>query len=76
MHDNESSTWLARDGDSRILEVDTESYPRAEASPGDGRPVAEAADPGQPTRAVGLLMAPPRAGKAAGVARQLEAEAG
>jgi hypothetical protein len=68
MQDNQAGTWLARDGDGRVLEVDLAGHPGGEATPGDGRPVAEAAEPG-------LLMGPPRAGKAAG-ARQLEAEAG
>ena len=68
MQDNRAGTWLARDGDGRVLEVDPAGYSGGEASPGDGRPVAEAAEPG-------LLMGQPQAGKAAG-ARQPEAEAG
>jgi hypothetical protein len=42
MQDNQTGTWLARDDDGRILEVDAAGYPAAEASPSDGRPVAEA----------------------------------
>lgn len=67
MQDNEAGTWLARDGDGRILEVGAAGYPGGEASPGDGRPVAAAA---------ALLMGPPRAGKSGWPARQPEAEAG
>jgi hypothetical protein len=44
MQDNETRTWFARDGDGRILEADPAGHPRGEVSPGDGRPVAEAAD--------------------------------
>jgi hypothetical protein len=77
MQDNEAGTWLARDGDGRVLEVDADGYPGAEASPGDGRPVAETADPGQRVPlADGLLMGPPRTGKTGWLARQVEAEAG
>ena len=40
-------TWLARDGE-RIVEVDADGHPGREASPDDGRPVAEAeSDAGQ-----------------------------
>ena len=46
MQDNEPATWLARDGDGRVLEVDADGYPGAEASPGGDRPVAEPAEPG------------------------------
>ena len=42
MQNNEAGTWLARDSDGRVLEVDTDGYPAAEASANDGRPVAEA----------------------------------
>jgi hypothetical protein len=45
MQENKPGTWLARDGDGRVLEVDADGYPGAEASPGDGRPIAEAAGP-------------------------------
>lgn len=77
MQDNETSAWLARDGDGRVLEVDAAGYPGAEAGPGDGRPVAEAAEPGQRALlATGLLMGPPRTGKTGWLARQMEAEAG
>jgi hypothetical protein len=48
MHDNQPGTWLARDGDDRIFEVDADDYPGAEAQPGDGRPIAEAADSDRP----------------------------
>ncbi len=68
MHEHEAGTWLARDGDGRILEVDAAGYPGAEASPGDGRPVAEAAAPGR------LVMGPPRTGKSRSLARQPEAD--
>jgi len=40
MQDNDAGTWLARDGDRRVLEVDPAGYPGGEASPGDGRPCA------------------------------------
>lgn len=40
---DETDTWLARDGDGRVLEVDAAGHPGAEASPDDGRPVVEAA---------------------------------
>lgn len=77
MQTNETSAWLARDGDGQVLEVDAAGYPGAEASPDDGRPVAEAADPGQRAlRGGGLLMGPPRTGKSSWLARQPEAEAG
>jgi hypothetical protein len=42
MQDNKTGTWLARDGDGRVLEVDADGCPAAEASSRDGRPVAEA----------------------------------
>ncbi len=75
-HNDEPGTWLARDGDGRILEVDAGGYPGAEASPGDGRPVAEAAEPAQRVAlADGLLMGPPRTGKTGWLTRQMEAEA-
>jgi hypothetical protein len=44
MQENEAGSWLARDGDGRVLEVDADGHPGREASPDDGRPVAEAAD--------------------------------
>jgi hypothetical protein len=44
MQDNEAGTWLARDGDSQVLEVDAAGHPGKEASPDDGRPAAEATD--------------------------------
>jgi hypothetical protein len=46
MQENNTGTWLARDGDGRVLEVDAGGYPAAEASPGDNRPAAEPAEPG------------------------------
>jgi hypothetical protein len=67
MQDNGTGTWLARDGDGRILEVAAAGYPGAEASPGGGRPAAEAA---------ALTVGPPRVGKSAWLTRQPEAEAG
>jgi len=45
MQEKEAGSWLARDGDGRVLEVDAGGYPGAEASPDDGRPVAEAEEP-------------------------------
>ncbi len=73
MHEREAGTWLARDGDGRILEIDAAGYPGAEASPDDGRPAAaasasEAAAPGR------LVMRPPRTGKSGSLARQREAD--
>jgi hypothetical protein len=48
MQDNKAGTWLARDGDGRVLEVDADGYPGAEANPDDGRPVAEQAARARP----------------------------
>jgi hypothetical protein len=78
MQEHRAGTWLARDGDGRILEVDAAGYPGTEASPDDGRPFAEAADPTpqQAGRGTDLLMGPPRTGKTRWPARQPEAEAG
>lgn len=42
MQEKEPESWLARDGDGRVLEVEAAGYPGGEASPDDGRPVAEA----------------------------------
>jgi hypothetical protein len=42
MQKNKTGTWLARDDDGRVLEVDAGGYPAAEASHSDGRPAAEA----------------------------------
>jgi hypothetical protein len=41
-YEHDPGSWLARDGDGQVLEVDTDGYPGREASPDDGRPVAEA----------------------------------
>jgi putative endonuclease len=41
-YEHDPGSWLARDGDSRVLEVDAEGHPGREASPDDRRPVAEA----------------------------------
>jgi len=41
MQNNETATWLARDDDGRVLEADMHGYPGPQASPDDGRPVAE-----------------------------------
>jgi hypothetical protein len=42
MQQHETGSWLARDGDGRVLEVDAGGQPAREASPDDGRAVAEA----------------------------------
>jgi hypothetical protein len=66
MHDNQPGAWLARDGDGRILEVDADDHPGAEA-----------AEHGYwPAQVGGLLVGPPRTGKSGWPARQPEAEAG
>jgi hypothetical protein len=39
---DDPGSWLARDGDGRVLEVDAEGHPGREASPDDDRPAAEA----------------------------------
>ncbi|MGH3217893.1 MAG: hypothetical protein ACRDPY_04045 [Streptosporangiaceae bacterium] len=49
MQENEAGTWLARDGDGRVLEVDAAGHPGLEASPDDGRPVAEEAQAADPS---------------------------
>jgi hypothetical protein len=62
MQDNDTGTWLARDGDGRVVEVDAAGYPGAEADPGDVRPAAEAADPSQQARQTFQLpLGPPLA---------------
>lgn len=38
----DAGSWLARDGDGQVLEVDADGHPGREASPDDGRAVAEA----------------------------------
>jgi putative endonuclease len=45
MQENEAGSWLARDGDGQVLEVDADGRPGREASPDDGRPVAEPEEP-------------------------------
>jgi hypothetical protein len=42
-YEHDSGSWLARDGDGQVLEVDADGHPGRAASPDDGRPVAEAA---------------------------------
>ena len=42
MQEHETGSWLARDGDGRVLEVDAGGQPGREASPDDGRAVVEA----------------------------------
>jgi hypothetical protein len=47
-YEHDPGSWLARDGDGRVLEVDADGHPGREADPGDRRPVAEAeSDTGQ-----------------------------
>ena len=41
-YEHDPSSWLARDGDGRVLEADADAHPRREASTDDGRPVAGA----------------------------------
>jgi hypothetical protein len=41
-YEHEAGSWLARDGDGQVLEVDTDGRPGRAASPDDGRAVAEA----------------------------------
>ena len=45
MQEHHAGTWLARDEDGRVLEVDAAGYPGREASSDDGRPVADAVVP-------------------------------
>jgi hypothetical protein len=41
-YEHDPGGWLARESDGRVLEVDADGHPGREASPDDGRPVAEA----------------------------------
>lgn len=44
-YEHDPGSWLARDGDGQVLEVDADGHPGREASPDDGRPVAEPEEP-------------------------------
>jgi hypothetical protein len=44
MQDNDTGTWLARDGDGRVREGRAARHPGAQVSPDASQPVAEAAD--------------------------------
>jgi hypothetical protein len=44
-YEHDSGSWLARDGDGQVLEVDADGHPGRAADRDDGRPVAEAAEP-------------------------------
>jgi hypothetical protein len=70
MQDNGTGTWLARDGDGRVLEVSAAGYPGAEASPDDSRPVAEGTGSPQDTS-----QAQGRAGQPGRAAQQIPAGA-